>query len=252
LGRRILQRASRVLATSKDYALASRLAPLAEARPGLVGELPNGVDVDRFHPGIDGSRVRDRHGLRTDEPTILFVGALDRAHYFKGIPTLLQALACIPDPGVRLLVVGDGDLRTAYQDQAAELDLEARVTFCGRVPDAELPVHYAACDLLVLPSTTMGEAFGVVLLEAMACAKPVVASNLPGVRSVVTHGVDGLLAESGDVNDLTSKMQSLLDSPGQCREMGERGRAQVVDKYDWRAIVSRLERIYTEVLPGRG
>ena len=250
LGRRILRRAKKVLGTSWDYALASRLGPLAEAQPELVDELPNGVDVGRFHPGVDGCQVRDRYGLRTGERTILFVGGLDRAHSFKGIAILLQALARIADPSVRLLVVGDGDLRRAYVNQVMELGLDAQVAFCGRVPDSDLPAHYAACDLLVLPSTTMGEAFGVVLLEAMGCAKPVVASNLPGVRSVVAHGMDGLLAEPGDVDDLTAKMQLLLDAPEQCREMGERGRAKVVEKYDWKAIVSRLDQIYAEVLAG--
>lgn len=248
LGRRILSRASKVLATSQDYALASRLGPLARARPGLVGELPNGVDTGRFHPSVDGSKVRDRYGLRAGERTILFVGALDQAHYFKGITVLLQAVARIPDPSVRLLVVGDGDLRTAYEDQSRQLGLEARVTFCGRVPDVDLPAHYAACDLLVLPSTTMGEAFGVVLLEAMACARPVVASDLPGVRTVVSDGQDGLLVEPGDVEDLAANLHVLLDNPSRRAEMGTRGRAKAEAKYGWDRIIPRLVKVYEQVL----
>jgi glycosyltransferase involved in cell wall biosynthesis len=250
LGRQILGRAAKVLATSEDYARASRLAPLARARPGLVDELPNGVDARRFHPGVEGRAVRDHYDLRPEDRTVLFVGALDRAHYFKGISVLLQALGRISDPGLRLLVVGDGDLRAVYKRQAQEIGVAARVTFCGRVPDADLPAHYAASDLLVLPSTTMGEAFGVVLLEAMACGKPVIASNLPGVRSVVEDGQDGLLVRPGDAADLAEKVQRLLaDAPGR-REMGERGRKKVEQRYDWPRIVPRLEKVYEEVLSG--
>jgi len=250
LGRQILGRAARVLATSQDYARASRLRPLARARPGLVDELPNGVDARRFHPGVEGGAVRDHYDLRPEDRTVLFVGALDRAHYFKGIGVLLQALGRISDPGLRLLVVGHGDLLAAYQSQAQALGLAARVTFCGRVPDADLPAHYAASDLLVLPSTTMGEAFGVVLLEAMACGKPVIASNLPGVRSVVDDGRDGLLVRPGDVEDLAEKVRRLLADARGRREMGARGRKKVEERYDWPRIVPRLEQVYAEVLSG--
>jgi glycosyltransferase involved in cell wall biosynthesis len=250
LGRRILNRAAKVLATSQDYAQASRLGPLAEARPGLVDELPNGVDARRFRPGIDGRALREKYGLRPEDRALLFVGALDRAHYFKGVGVLLQALGRMPDAGPRLLVVGDGDLRPAYERQARALGLAARVTFCGRVPDEDLPAHYAACDLLVLPSTAMGEAFGLVLLEAMACGKPVVASNLPGVRSVVGDGHDGLLVRPGDAADLAQKLEQLLaDAPGR-RAMGARGREKVEARYDWSRIVPRLVEVYAEVLAG--
>jgi glycosyltransferase involved in cell wall biosynthesis len=248
LGRRILGRASKVLATSRDYALSSRLAPLADARPALVGELPNGVDARRFHPRLDGLNVRGHYGLRPTDRILLFVGALDRAHYFKGIAVLLQALSRISDPGVRLLVVGDGDLRAEYQRLAVELGLQARISFCGRVPDADLPAHYAACDLLVLPSTTMGEAFGVVLLEAMACAKPVIASNLPGVRTVVSDGQDGLLVEPGDVRDLAAKLRLLLDDAPRRKEMGARGRAKVETRYAWHRVIPQLVKLYEQVL----
>jgi glycosyltransferase involved in cell wall biosynthesis len=238
-----------VLATSLDYAGASRLAPLMRARPGLVGELPNGVDVARFHPGVDGEPLRARYGLERDARVVLFVGALDRAHYFKGVEVLLQAVARNDDPSTRLVVVGEGNLRSTYQAWTAELGLEDRVVFCGRVSDEELPAHYALCDLLVLPSVTMGEAFGVVLLEAMACGKPVIASNLPGVRSVVSDAEDGLLVRPEDVDDLAEKIEVLLDSPRR-EEMGRRGRAKVEEKYAWRRIVPKLERVYEEVVGG--
>ncbi len=248
LGRRVLGRAARVLATSWDYARASRLRGLMDRRPGIVDELPNGVDPSRFHPSVEGASVRARYGIEPRDPVLLFVGALDRAHYFKGVGILLEALAQLPASlrAARLLMVGDGNLRQAYQQRAAELGVEDRVTFCGRVPDEELPAHYAACNVLVLPSTTMGEAFGVVLLEAMACARPVIASNLPGVRTVVSDGVDGLLVQPGETDDLAHRLRAILDEPERQRMMGARGRAKVEERYAWSAIIPRLACVYEE------
>jgi len=82
----------------------------------------------------------------------------------------------------------------------------------------------------------------------MACGKPVIASNLPGVRSVVSDGEDGLLVRPGDVEDLAEKIQMLLDDPQRRREMGERGRDKVEEKYAWPKIIPRLVRVYEEVL----
>ena len=249
LGTRVLLRAQKILATSWDYARESRLSKLLQSRPEQVSQLPNGVDAQRFRPDVDGSALRARYDLGPSDSIILFVGALDRAHYFKGVGILLEAMTLLPDASIRLLVVGGGDLRRAYQGQAQDLGLQDRVIFCGRVSDEELPYHYALCDLHVLPSITMGEAFGVVLLEAMATGKPVIASNLPGVRSVVSGGNDGLLTHPGDANDLAQKIHWLLDHPLRAREMGQQGRAKVEERYAWPEIIPQLEQIYKDVLP---
>lgn len=252
LGQLILTKAQKVLATSWDYAQFSRLRKLIQKNPGLVGVLPNGVDTQRFRPGIAGNALREKYGFDDKSAVLLFVGALDRAHYFKGVEILIRALSYLPDQRAKLLIVGDGDLRPVYQKKAIKMGLSGRVFFCGRVPDEELPAYYNICDILILPSITMGEAFGVVLLEAMACGKPVIASNLPGVRSVVSDGEDGLLARPGDVRDLAEKIQMLLDDPQRRREMGERGRAKVEEKYAWPRIIPRLVQVYEEVLADAG
>lgn len=111
-------------------------------RPEAVEELPNGVDVQRFHPEIDSGGLRTQYGLKRTDRVVLFIGALDRAHYFKGVGILLQALAHLSDKGIRLLMVGDGNLRPTYQEQAVGLGFGDRVIFCGRVSDKELPTHY--------------------------------------------------------------------------------------------------------------
>lgn len=248
LGQWILRQARIVLATSWDYARSSRLASLLRARSGRVHELPNGVDPTRFHPDLDAGPLRARYGVAPAAPIILLVGALDRPHYFKGVPLLLEAFARLRHPRARLLIVGEGDLRGSYQQRAAQMGLGEQVVFCGRVSDDALPAHYAIADLLVLPSTTLGEAFGVVVLEAMASGKPVITSNLPGVRSVVTNGQDGLLVRPGDPDDLAEAIQTLLEDPGRRRAMGEQGRAKVEQRYTWQTIGGQLEEIYQRVV----
>lgn len=151
---------------------------------------------------------------------------------------------------MRALIVGEGGLRARYAAAAAGLGLAERVAFAGRVDNDELPSYYAAADVGILPSCTAGEAFGIVLLEAMAAGLPVIASRLPGVRSVVSDGRDGLLAEPGDAADLADKIRRLADRPELRRAMGRQGRAKVEAQYAWPQVVKRLERVYEEVLGG--
>lgn len=251
LGAWVLRSAARVLFTTLDYGRASRARWLMTARPNSVGELPNGVDSYRFNPDLPRHILRQRFGISPEAIVLLLVAGLDRAHYFKGVEILLQALAQIETSQVRLLIVGDGDLRERYETTARELGLGERVTFTGRVSDDELPLCYAAADIGVLPSRTMGEAFGMVLLEAMACGKPVIASNLPGVRAVVWEGETGLLCRPGDAIDLAAKIRCLAESPERRLEMGVRGRTHVERHYTWPKVVEQLEEIYAAVLSAR-
>lgn len=262
IGRRVLAGAQRLLFTTRDYGAMSYAAGLA-GRP-TSGELPNGVDVDRFAAVADGEAVRARYGVapRTaggggesgpaGNPLVLFVGSLDRAHYFKGLRVLFEAVRQLGLQAPPVLVVGDGDLRPAYERQATELGLAGRVRFAGWVTDADLPRHYAAADVVVLPSVTRGEAFGVVLLEAMASGKPVIASDLPGVRTVVRAAGGGLLAPPGDAPALARAIAVLAADPRRRTELGRAGRQAVVAHYAWPTIGRRLEAIYRAVLVARG
>ncbi|HEY1011086.1 MAG TPA: glycosyltransferase family 4 protein [Herpetosiphonaceae bacterium] len=249
VGRLALRSARRVLFTSRDYGEASYARALLRGREDRIGELPNGVDAERFSPGPAAAGLRERLGVPAAAPVALLVAGLDRAHAFKGVDVLLAALARLPDAWA--VLVGDGDLRPSYAAQAAALGVAGRVRFAGRVATDELPEFYRLADVGVLPSVTMGEAFGLVLLESMACARPVVASNLPGVRTVVDDGADGLLAPPGDAAALADALGSLLSDPGRRQAMGERGRLKAEQRYSWPRIGERLEAIYREVAAGR-
>lgn len=243
----IVNSAKKIFPTSLDYAKHSFIKKIVEKRPKDVTEMANGVDIEKFNPKIDGSEVRDRHRLGNGK-VILFVGAIDRAHFFKGVEYLLKSFSKLKDKDAHLLIVGEGDLKSHYARMAGELNVSDRVVFAGRVTDEDLPKYYAASDMVVLPSVTMGEAFGIVLIEAMATAKPVIASNLPGIRTVVDDGQNGLLIGPRDIDCLASKISYLLDSRDLRRKFGKHGRKKVEEKYTWQKIGLRLEKAYLEVL----
>jgi glycosyltransferase involved in cell wall biosynthesis len=245
--RLILFRASRVMPVSLDYAEHCQLAPLFRQAGRRVVEMSNGVDTSIFQPG-DRRSVRDRFGIAPDAPVILFVGALDRAHHFKGVDTLLQAFAQLERFEPRLLIAGDGDTRADYEAQARALGIADRVIFAGSIPHQALPPFYAACDVLALPSSPP-ESFGLVLVEALACGRPVIASNIPGVRSVVRNGEDGWLIPPGDDRALTLAMQTALSDPARLTAMGEKGRTRVAAQYEWSALAAHLEQVYLDIIP---
>ena len=226
IGRAILKRARRICPTSIDYFRSSRCADLARELSQHLEPVPNGVDSATYCPGPVDPAVRMRFGLPESGFLLLFVGSMDRAHYFKGVPTFLRALANVPH--VAALLVGDGDLRENYQRQASELGLDRRVRFAGRVDACDLPAIYRSADALVLPSETRGEAFGVVLLEAMASGKPVIATDLPGVRTVVRNGVDGFLVPPRSPERLARQIRDLAEIGASRRhEIGMEGRRKV-------------------------
>lgn len=245
VGRRVLRGAARLCPTSLDYFRSSVFADLVPALGERVVPIPNGVDAATFRPGPADEAILRRYRV-PPLPVVLFVGSMDRAHYFKGIPTLLRALAQLPE--VAGLLVGDGDLRPEYERLAAELGLAGRVRFAGRVEAGDLPQLYRAADVFVLPSETRGEAFGIVLLEAMASGCPVIAADLPGVRSVVAPEVDGLLVPPKDPAALAAKIAHVLAlEPSARRAMGAAGRRKVEAEYSWERVGDRLESLYRSV-----
>jgi glycosyltransferase involved in cell wall biosynthesis len=244
----MLRSAGRLLFTSLDYAQASHACPLLRGRQQAIAALPNGVDCDHFTPAGPPPALWRQHHPAKDDFVLLLVAALDRAHYFKGVELLLETLAGL-EPSFRAIIIGAGDLRPHYQQRASQLGLDSRVSFPGRVSQAELPDYYRLADCTVLPSTTMGEAFGLVLVESLACATPAIASSLPGVRTVIEAGVDGFLVTPGSQPELRQAILRLAGlPPGQRRALGAAGRAKVQARYAWPQIALQLESYYHALL----
>jgi phosphatidyl-myo-inositol alpha-mannosyltransferase len=205
--------------------------------PGTFRVVPNGVDVARFADAEPFPDLRD-----PDRPALLFVGRLERR---KGLEPLVRAFTRLKAdrPALRLLVVGDGPER----DRCASLlpsRLREDVTFLGRVGHDDLPRYYATADLYVAPSLG-GESFGIVLLEAMAAGRPIVASDIPGYRSVASDGRQGRLVAPGDPAALADAIATLLDNPSLRAAMAADGR-RTVAPYDWAQVAARVADAYRD------
>jgi len=236
----ILRAADQVLVTSVDYAESSRF--LRGRMPSLdekVTVLPAGVDTDTFRPQDRATARRDL-GLPTT-PIVFFLSRLDRAHYFKGLHILVRSLKRVPD--VTLVVGGDGELRRRYEEHAAK-HLGGRAVFVGDISEAELPSYYAAADVVVLPSVDRTEAFGLVLLEAMACGTPVVASKLRGVQTLVEDGESGYLVPPGNEAELAEKITATIRD----RDRMSGHARRVAANFSWSDIAARLKAVYEELV----
>lgn len=238
----VMWRAAKILVSSRDYAEANRFA---NARRMM--ELPFGVDTKRFAPG-DGAAFRLAHGIAFEKKVMLFVGGLASSHYFKGVEVLLAAAKLMErDASWHLVLVGDGDRRQAFAQQAQEYGLADRVTFAGSVHFSDLADAYRAADVHVLPSIDRSEAFGLVTLEAMATGIPSVVSDLPGMRTLISPGETGLLAPPGDAAGLAERLQELLQQDSRRKAMGAAARERALAKYAADVVITRLIDVYKEV-----
>ena len=240
-----MNRVDRILVSSFDYAKQSALAELDVM--DRVEEHPFGVDLNRFHPGEE-TLLRERHQLPHHLPILLFVGGLDSAHAFKGVPELLSALGKLISYRWHLILVGVGNLKQTYQDLAQRQGLSERVLFAGNVSDDDLPAYYRLANIHVFPSTKRAEAFGMVALEAAASGIPSIASDLPGVRTVVRDGDTGLLVPPGNVEELSKALSLLLEQVDLRERFGLSARINAERLYDWTPLIDRLESTYVSVL----
>lgn len=202
--------------------------------------IPNGVDVQHFSP--DASPISE---FCDGKMNILFVGRLEKR---KGFDYLLEAYKKVKQeiPNSRLIVVGPGTvLRRKYESQIIEDGIKD-VIFAGYASYNELPRFYKTADVFCAPATSW-ESFGIVLLEAMATAKPVVASNIEGYAGVVTNSVEGLLVPPKDSESLTRALLYLMKDETLRREIGARGRLKAQD-YSWEHIALRILDFYNEAL----
>lgn len=237
--RTTMRSARLVLATTQGYADTSRaLWRVPEERRAIV---PNPVDTRRFHPGAAQPRLCERLGL-PEEPFALFVGRL-AAH--KGIEHFVEAARHSRAVHV---VAGEGPLRPRLEALARRLGLGGRVRFPGRVAPEDLPALYAASAVVVLPSVSRLEAFGIAALEAMACERPVVVTDIPGVREVVEPGRTGLLAPPFAPEQLGARIRELREDPARRDAMGREGRERVAARFGTASVVDRLEKAYLRAL----
>jgi phosphatidylinositol alpha-mannosyltransferase len=224
--------------------ITARIAVSESARSTLVQHLggepvviPNGVYVDRYAT----APVRD--DWRGEGPTLAFVGRIDEPR--KGLPLLLQAYRAIAEshPGVRLLVIGGGDVDAARRRVPKGLD--DSVLFLGTVSDEEKASALRTADLYIAPNTG-GESFGIVLIEAMAAGTPVLASDISAFRRVLGDGAYGTWFRNEDVEELAARAVELLGDGARRDELRDAA-SRVVRRYDWSSVAAQIVQVYETV-----
>jgi len=246
----ILRAADKVIFSSLDYAKHSNAFWLLHESPRKCREIPYGVAGKVFYP--------DRSVTKRARK-ILFVGGLDRAHYFKGLDDLLQAISMVmrEEKDVSLHIVGSGDMMPHYRNLCGQLKISESVHFIGSCDNDQLRREYSESSVTVLPSISRSESFGLVLLESMACGTPVVANDIPGVRTLIEDGRNGYLARqvSGtheavssqkSVEGLRSCIASILKGPVKAAQMGAYAREIAMSKYGWQPIARQLDKCFLD------
>lgn len=194
--------------------------------------IPNGVDVSAYRN-------------RGDDSYIFYAGRLNEV---KGVRFLIDAFSELKDeiPHIDLRITGDGEQRAALENQARELNLGDRIHFTGWVDRDTLHEHFSRCSIFVLPS--LFETFGIVVLEAMASGKPVIASDIEGPRDILTDGDDGVLVDPGEIDQLQSAIATLATSEDEQRRIGDNARHTVENQFSFPAIGDQILDVCNDVI----
>lgn len=232
--------------TVVSHAMKEEAARLCRRLP-VVEVIPMGIDFrGSFTPGSGPP----------ERPTksILFVGRLVEK---KGLRFLLEAFAQIADerPEWVLQIVGAGPLRSELERLAARLRITVRIRFLGGLEHRRLPDLYRRAGIAVFPFVVGAdgdrEGFGLVVAEALGCGCPVVASDLPAVRDIITDGKTGLLIPPGNVSALVRAIQELMADQRLGRELARAGRAHVLERFDWGVVSARYQTVMDALVQRR-
>jgi glycosyltransferase involved in cell wall biosynthesis len=205
--------------------------------------ISNGVDIAKFKK-TETEKFFVKFNLPRQTKNILFVG---RLHPEKSVDTLIKALPLIlaREPNARLWIAGSGHLQTELEQLAQKLSVADKTVFFGRISDEDLVLIYNACDLFVLPS--LAELEGMVVLEAMACGKPILIADAPDSASAYFVNQNGLLFKPKSPRDLAKQALKILTNDNLRREMGEVS-FRDSRRYDINQSVQSLEKLYYEIL----
>ena len=223
-----------------DFARSQLMALVDEAEWAKMRVIHCGVSPARYAAVADPPRTR---------PRILCVGRLVPE---KGQAVLVQALALLAERGVdaELEFVGDGPSRSTLVGLVARLSLEDRVRFAGSVGQDAIDAHYEAASVFCLPS--FSEGVPVVLMEAMACRRPVVTTAIAGIRELVRDGESGVLVSPGRADELARALEVLVSDPSLRHRLGEAGRRHVASNYDIDSCAEQLDELFGGLLGVKG
>jgi len=203
---------------------------------------PLGVDLDKF---------KSQNEPEPSEcPSIFFLSCLDKFHKYKGLEYLLlsikKIIAKIP---LKLYIGGDGELLEYYQGLVKDNGLEKVVFFLGRLTDEQVIAYFNSCDVFTLPSISAAqEGFGLVAVEAMACKKPLIVSEIVGTAKDVKEHQAGIVIPPKDVDALAQALEYILTNKSKAQEMGNNGYQLVINKYNWENHANIVEAEYLKTI----
>jgi phosphatidylinositol alpha-1,6-mannosyltransferase len=216
-----------------------------------IKKITVGVDSDRFRPNLDAKEIILKHRLE-NKKVLLTVSRLDD---YKGHDMVIKALPklILKFPDIKYLIVGTGPYERHLRKLVGELNLESQVIFTGIVDDRLLPLYYNACDTFIMLSREIYneakvEGFGIVFLEASACAKPVIGGRSGGIEDAVIDGVTGILVDPLNLEEIYSAVTKILSDRFYATQLGANGLDRIKkDRLDWQSIGRRIEEIFSEV-----
>lgn len=240
----LYNRSRKVIAVSRAASL--RFAEYDSAPDKLV-VIPNGVNLTQFKPMPADRKLREELGI--EEGPVL-VGTLGQLIPGKGQDVLLKAAKRVAEQAaeVNCVIVGNGNTayRNTLEDLSAGLGIKNKVRFSGYRED--IPQIMSCLDIVVLPSTSHLEGLSRVIIEAMACGKPVIATDAGGNPEAVEDGKTGILVPPGDPDELARAILELARDADQRKRMGEAGRKRAEQLFSIEMNVERIEKIYEEIL----
>lgn len=240
---RVTRRADAVIAATQSHFDVSSQIP-HELPAERMHVIPYGLEFGGLLLGPQSQAKHDEILARASDRPVLF--ALGRHVYYKGFDVLIESMRQVD---ALLFIGGEGPLRSQLMGQARSAGLCDRIVFVGRIPEVELPAYFHACDVFCLPSIEQSEAFGLVQLEAMACGKPVVCTQLGnGVNVVHQHGVTGWAVPPRDPKALADALRGMLDDKNLREKMGQAARARAWNNYSVEAMTRRHIELYESLL----
>jgi len=211
--------------------------------------IPPGVDIEKYDVG-NSFKLHDTYGLSHSSKIVLFVGQLSKAHVHKGVVYLIKSFKKVlrEVKNVYLVIIGTGNMIPKYKKMCEELGILDRVIFTGFVDETKLIKSYKSSNIVILPSTTIAEGFGMVLIEGNACGRPVIGTKVGGIQYIIRNGETGLLVPPKDSKALADAIIRLLQDEELSKKMGENGRRLVEEKYTWKKVAEITEKVYEELL----
>lgn len=237
------KKARLVIGLTEELKTAVLRAGMPESRIRLI---PNWVDTDQFRPGQKGRDVEARYGFH--RPYLLYVG---RLHTIKNLEMCLRAFARLRNrlDALSLVLVGDGDQKASLMALASRLEIADRVFFTGSLPHKDLPPLYDAAEAFVITSQMEGQPKAV--LEAMASGKPIIASEVPGLRELVRNGGNGMLVRYDDIDSLVEAIAVILRDADLRRRLGVASRRMAVEGFSKEVVFAQEKAVYFELASGR-